>query len=47
MPEFKDFDCARVILSGIELMHMIKKEQMKCSGKVPLPDAQRSYSLVS
>ena len=44
---FKDFDCARVILSGIELMHMIKKEQMKCSGKVPLPDAQRSYSLVS
>jgi putative transposase len=33
---FKDSDCARVILSGIETMHMIKKSQMKCSGKVPL-----------
>ena len=44
---FKDFDCARVILSGIELMHMIKKEQMKCSGKVPLSAAQQFYSLVS
>jgi putative transposase len=30
---FKDFNCARVILSGIELMQMIKKGQMKCSGK--------------
>jgi hypothetical protein len=24
---FKDFDCARVILIGIEVMHMIKKGQ--------------------
>jgi hypothetical protein len=36
MLEFKDFDCARVILSGIEVMHMIKKGQVKDFGKVPL-----------
>src|SRR6266702_3842558 len=33
---FKDFHCARVILSGIEVMHMIKKGQMKCANKTPL-----------
>jgi hypothetical protein len=44
---FKDFNCARVILSGIELMHMIKKGQVKCSGKTPLFSAQQFYSLVS
>jgi putative transposase len=43
---FKDFDCARVILSGIEVMHMIKKGQMKDIGKVPLSAAQQFYSLV-
>ena len=25
MPGFKDFRCARILLSGIELMHMIRK----------------------
>jgi len=44
---FKDFNCARVILSGIELMHMIKKGQMKCSRKIALSTAQQFYSLVS
>jgi len=44
---FKDFDCARVILSGIEVMHMIKKGQMKDFGKVPLSAAQQFYLLVS
>jgi putative transposase len=29
MPGFKDFRCARIILSGIEVMHMIRKGQMK------------------
>jgi putative transposase len=43
---FKDFDCARVILSGIEVMHMIKKGQMNCSRKIPLSAAQQFYSLV-
>jgi putative transposase len=40
---FKDFRCARILLSGIELMHMINKGQMKNSkGKTP---AQQFYSL--
>jgi hypothetical protein len=33
---FKDFRCARILLSGIELMHMIKKRQMKNGGALPL-----------
>jgi putative transposase len=44
---FKDFHCARVILSGIEVMHMIKKGQMKGSGEIPLSAAHRFYSLAS
>jgi putative transposase len=44
---FKDFHCARVILSGIELMNMIKKGQVKCRGTTPLSDAQHFYSLAS
>src|SRR5258705_5554574 len=47
MQGFKDFDCARVILRGIETMHMIKKGKMKCLGKIPLSAAQQLYSLVS
>ncbi len=43
----KDFNCARITLSGIELMHMIKKGQMKCSGRISLSAAQQFYSLVS
>jgi transposase-like protein len=30
---FKTFRCARILLGGIELMHMIKKGQMKSSGQ--------------
>src|SRR5471030_549344 len=44
---FKDFDCARVILIGIEVMHMIKKGQMKCTDKEPLSAANQFYSLAS
>lgn len=44
---FKDFNSARVILSGIELMHMVKKGQVKCSGKTPLSATQKFYSFVS
>ncbi|MFL9912792.1 IS6 family transposase [Paraburkholderia sp. RL17-337-BIB-A] len=47
MPGFKDFSCVRVILSGIELMHMIKKGQVKCRGETPLSLPQQFYSLVS
>lgn len=42
---FKDFNYARVILSGIEV-HMIKKGQVKCSGGTSLSAAQQFYSLV-
>jgi len=44
---FKDFDCARVILSGIEVMHMIKKGQMACPNKRPFSAADQFYSLAS
>jgi hypothetical protein len=44
---FKDFDCARAILSGIEVMHMIKKGQMECANKTSLFTAQQFCSLVS
>ena len=30
MMGFKDFRCARIILAGIELMHMIRKGQLDC-----------------
>ena len=43
---FKDFRCARILLSGIELMHMIRKGQMKSSGKGQTP-AQQFYSLAA
>lgn len=43
---FKDPDCARGILSGIEFVRMIKKGQVKCSAKVPLSVAQQSRSLI-
>src|SRR5260370_19715558 len=44
---FKDFRCARVILSGIEIMHMITKGQMKHTGKIKPSAASRFYSLVT
>ncbi|MGF6967273.1 transposase-like protein [Paraburkholderia sp. WC7.3g] len=28
---FKTFRCARILLAGIEIMHMIAKGQMKCA----------------
>jgi len=32
MPGFKNFRCARIILRGVEIMHMIIKGQMKKGG---------------
>jgi hypothetical protein len=43
---FKDFRCASILLSGIELMHMISKRQMKDDRKGHSP-AQRFYSLAA
>lgn len=44
---FKDFHCARIILGGIETMHMIRKGQMQSVGKSPLSAAQQFYSIIS
>jgi transposase-like protein len=46
MMGFKDFRCARIILSGIETMHMIRKGQMKDDG-VTQTAADQFYSLVA
>ena len=42
---FKDFRCARILLSGIELMHMIAKGQMKDADKFEPSAARQFYSL--
>ncbi|OXC77493.1 Mobile element protein [Caballeronia sordidicola] len=44
MMGFKDFRCARIILSGIEVMHMIRKGQMKDAG-IQCTAAEQFYSL--
>jgi len=41
---FKNVRCALILLAGIELMHMIKKRQMKNGGGRQTP-AQLFYSL--
>ena len=53
MMGFKSFHCARVILAGIETMHMIKKGQLDCPQAkassaaltLPLLDALHSHSI--
>ena len=44
---FKTFRCARILLAGIELMHMIAKGQMKCARGIQLSDADQFYDLVT
>ncbi len=44
---FKDFRCARIILSGIEVMHMIiRKGQMKTENGTYPSAAEQFYSMV-
>jgi transposase-like protein len=43
---FKNFRCARVLLSGIELMHMIVKGQMEDRG-IGYTRAAQFYSLAT
>ncbi|MGF6735709.1 transposase-like protein [Paraburkholderia youngii] len=45
MMGFKDFRCARIILSGIEVMHMIRKGQLNNGGGTRTV-AEQFYSLV-
>ncbi|MGH8859178.1 MAG: IS6 family transposase, partial [Polaromonas sp.] len=42
---FKSFRCARILLAGIEVMHMIRKGQLDCPGAQPVSAAQQFYSL--
>ena len=42
---FKTFRCARILLAGIELMHMIVKGQMKFARGVHLSAADQFYNL--
>jgi len=43
---FKDFRWARIILSGIEVMHMIRKGQMKTENGIHPSAAEQFYSMV-
>jgi transposase-like protein len=44
---FKNFRCARILLSGIEVMHMIKKGQMMCRHSIAWSAAQQFYALAA
>ncbi|KDP83913.1 integrase [Cupriavidus sp. SK-3] len=44
---FKNFRCARILVGGIETMHMIAKGQMACPKGARLSAAQQFCSLVS
>jgi putative transposase len=44
---FKTFRCARILLAGIELMHMIAKGQMKCARGFHLSGADQFYDLAT
>jgi putative transposase len=46
MKGFKDFRCARIILSGIEVMNMIRKGQMK-DDRVAQTVAAQFYPLMA
>jgi hypothetical protein len=43
---FKNFNCARILLGGVEIMHMIAKGQMEDEG-VQLPPFAQFYSLLA
>ena len=45
MPGFGAFHCARIILGGIEVMHMIVKGKMRHTSKIKSSAASQFYSL--
>jgi transposase-like protein len=47
MMGFKSFLSARIIIAGIETMHMIRKEQLDCSSGQPASAANQFYSLAA
>jgi putative transposase len=44
---FKTFRCARILLAGIEIMHMIAKGQMKCARGTHPSAADQFYELTT
>ena len=42
---FRNFRCARILLGGIEVMHMVAKGQMKCARATSPSAADQFYSL--
>jgi hypothetical protein len=42
---FRTFCCARILLAGIEVMHMIAKGQMKCARGTHPSAADQFYDL--
>jgi putative transposase len=42
---FKSFWSARIIIAGIEVMHMIRKGQLDCPAESTLSAADQFYSL--
>jgi hypothetical protein len=42
---FKTFRCARILLGGIEVMHMIAKGQMTCARGTHRSAADQFYEL--
>ncbi|MCI0152075.1 DDE-type integrase/transposase/recombinase, partial [Paraburkholderia sediminicola] len=42
---FKTFRCARILLAGIEVMHMIVKKQMRCARGAHPPAADQFYDM--
>jgi putative transposase len=44
---FKSFWSARILIAGIETMHMIRKGQMDCSAESPASAANQFYSLAA
>jgi putative transposase len=46
MMGFKDFRCTRIILSGIETMHMIRIGQVKTEHGTHQSAAEQFYSLM-
>ena len=42
---FKSMRCARILLAGIETMHMIRKGQLGCPNGRTAPAAKQFYAL--
>ncbi|MEM5406259.1 IS6 family transposase [Paraburkholderia unamae] len=47
MLRFKTFRCARILLAGIELTHMIAKRQMQCARRTHPSAADQFYDLAT